>query len=177
MDFTKSLLSRSLTLQNPGIGNMGYHMAGHLRKGLPSTVTLHIYDINSAACDQFVQDFGSLGPIKIVSSAKEAATNSKSVISVLPQPNHVSQVYLDPATGIINAPKDPERILLECSTIDIETTKAIGRQIMEAGLGTYIDSPISVQHPPLRPSAFAGLILIFHFREALLERKLEPSPS
>lgn len=123
---------------------MGYHMAGHLRKKLPPSVTLYIVDVNKDACDRFIKDFGSFGPVEVAQTPKEAATHSKTIFSIVPMAKHVVQVYLDKETGVINAPKDPERLFLECSTIDIKTTRDVGRQIEEAGIGKYIDSPVSV---------------------------------
>ena len=123
---------------------MGYQMAGNLRKKIPSSTTLYVNDVDVATCDRFVQEFDSFGPIQVVASAKEAASNAKTVVSMVPAAKHVHSVYLDEKTGVINAPRDSKRLLLECSTIDIDSTKEIGLRIMAAGLGTYVDAPVSV---------------------------------
>ena len=123
---------------------MVYQMAGNLRKKTPASTTLYVNDVDEAICDRFARDFDSFGPVQVVESAKEAASNAKTVVSMVPATRHVQAVYLDENTGIINAPKDSERLLLECSTIDIDSTKEIGLRIMAAGLGAYVDAPVSV---------------------------------
>ena len=123
---------------------MGYQMAGNLRKKTPATTTVYVNDVDDATCDGFAREFDSFGPVQVVASAKEAASNAKTVVSMVPAARHVHAVYLDEGTGVINAPRDTDRLLLDCSTIDIESTKDIGLRIMAAGLGTYVDAPVSV---------------------------------
>jgi 3-hydroxyisobutyrate dehydrogenase-like beta-hydroxyacid dehydrogenase len=126
-----------------GIGNMGFQMAGNVRKKMAETATLHIFDVNHAACHRFVDKFGGFGPIKIARSSKEVAYKSVTVISMLPMDQHARAVYLDKEAGVIAAPSNPNRLILECSTIGITTTQEIGEQIQTAGLGTYVDTPVS----------------------------------
>ena len=123
---------------------MGYQMAGNLRKKTPAATTMYVNDVDRATCDRFAGEFDSFGPVQVVSSAREAASSAKTVVSMVPAARHVHAVYLDEETGVINAPRDSERLLLDCSTIDIESTKDIGQRIMAAGLGTYVDAPVSV---------------------------------
>ncbi len=123
---------------------MGYAMASNVRKNMPSNATLFVNDVYRPACDRFIAEFSSLGPIKIVESAKEAATKSKVVISIVPGAADVRKVYLDPDLGVIAAPSDPERLLLECSTIDSATTRDVGEKLIASKSGTYIDTPVSV---------------------------------
>jgi len=126
---------------------MGYHMAGHLRKNMPSSATFLINDVITSVLERFVAEFSSYGPIKIVATAKEAASGAKTVISIVPSAKNVRQVFLDDTSGIIQAPKDVDRLLLECSTIDLKTTREVHKKIAEAGVGSYVDTPVSVCFP------------------------------
>lgn len=38
------------------------------------------------------------------------------------------------------ATKNPGRLLIECSTMEIESTQEVGKVIRHAGLGTFVDS-------------------------------------
>ena len=62
----------------------------------------------------------------------------------MPAAEHVRQVYLDKENGVIAAPKNDDRLMLECSTIDTQTTRDVGKAIIDAGTGRYIDAPVSV---------------------------------
>ncbi|EXJ70660.1 uncharacterized protein A1O5_05650 [Cladophialophora psammophila CBS 110553] len=137
----KSLNNDELT--DIGIGNMGFQMAGNVRKKMEGSATLHIFDVNGVACQRFVEKFCDFGSIRIASSSKEAANNSATVISMVPMDQHCRAVYLDHETGVIAARADQNRLILECSTISITTAKEIGNAIMEAGRGRYIDTPVS----------------------------------
>ncbi|ENH99349.1 hypothetical protein COCC4DRAFT_153348 [Bipolaris maydis ATCC 48331] len=118
-------------------------MASNIRLKMPATSTLYINDINTASCTRFKSEYSSHGPIEISASAREAAEKAKYLISIVPDGADVKKVYLDPETGVIAARKDEERIMLECSTIDVQTTKEVGTALHHAGLGTYIDAPVS----------------------------------
>ncbi|KAK4941749.1 hypothetical protein LTR10_018353 [Elasticomyces elasticus] len=126
-----------------GIGNMGFSMAGNVRKKMASAATLHIFDVNSAACQHFVDEFGSLGRIKVTNSAKQVASDSTTVISMVPMDQHARAVYLEEENGVIAAPADANRLILECSTISVATAREIGEKILAAGKGTYVDTPVS----------------------------------
>lgn len=129
---------------------MGYAMASNIRKKMSTDATLYINDINSSACVRFKDEHSSYGNIEIVSTAREAANDANVVISIVPGASDVKQVYLDETHGVIAATKNSERILCECSTIDVQTTREVGEKLKAAGLGTYIDTPVSVSHttPP-----------------------------
>lgn len=126
---------------------MGYAMASNMRRKTPPDSTFYVNDVNRAACDRFQKEFASFGPIEFVSTAREAAENAKVIVSIVPGGLDVKNVYLDSQNGVIAAKKDLHRLMLECSTIDVETTKEVGKTLAEAGVGTYIDAPVSVsQH-------------------------------
>jgi 3-hydroxyisobutyrate dehydrogenase len=122
---------------------MGYGMASNIRKKIPAQSRLYINDINPGACERFKEEFHSFGPIEIVQSAREAADNAKILVSIVPGAKDVKKVYLDEDTGVIAAKKS-ERLMLECSTIDVESTRYVGNKLKEAGMGIYVDTPVSV---------------------------------
>jgi 3-hydroxyisobutyrate/3-hydroxypropionate dehydrogenase len=123
---------------------MGYAMAANIRQKMDASATLFVNDINTKACENFKQEFGSIGPISIVSTAREAAEDAKVVISIVPGAADVKTVYLDEKNGVIAAKEDRERVMCECSTIDVKSTREVGEKLMEAGRGTYVDTPVSV---------------------------------
>src|SRR6187402_73707 len=51
--------TQCLNFSRTGIGNMGFQMAGNVRRKMPDSATLHIYDVNDEACKRFEAKFGS----------------------------------------------------------------------------------------------------------------------
>jgi len=126
-----------------GLGAMGYGMASNIRQKIPSSSVLYIYDVHRPACDKFVSEFRQFGPIFIAKSVKEAAANSKVLISSLPSIEAVRQVFLDEADGLIAAPADPERLILETSTNGSSLARELSTRLAEAQRGTFVDTPVS----------------------------------
>ena len=65
----------------------------------------------------------------------------------MPKGYHVKSVYLDELTGVIAAKHSGsgDKLFFEMSTIEASITREVGKIIMDARYGTYIDSPISVK--------------------------------
>ena len=61
-----------------GLGMMGYPMALNIRKKIPQTSKLYIFDISKAALEKFVEDTGSDVEVVIASSSKEVVDNTVS---------------------------------------------------------------------------------------------------
>ncbi|CAK7233701.1 hypothetical protein SBRCBS47491_008700 [Sporothrix bragantina] len=122
---------------------MGYGMAGNVRKNMAPSGVLYVYDVVPSACERFVEEFRERGPIEIVKAPLEGVQRSHTLISMVPNGANVRDVYLDGGEGsIINAfPAD--RLFLECSTIDVQSTREVGNEIMGRGLGHYVDAPVS----------------------------------
>ncbi|KAF2874795.1 3-hydroxyisobutyrate dehydrogenase mitochondrial precursor [Massariosphaeria phaeospora] len=118
-------------------------MASNIRRKMSPSATLYINDINTSICDRFKSEFSSHGPIETVSTAREAAQNAKVVISIVPGAADVKKVYLDEKDGVIASSKDEQRVLCECSTIDVKTTREVGEALKQARMGTYVDTPVS----------------------------------
>jgi 3-hydroxyisobutyrate/3-hydroxypropionate dehydrogenase len=123
---------------------MGYGMATNIRKKMSKSSTMFVNDVNSEACQNFANELKSHGPIEIVATAKEAATRSPVLVSIVPAAQHVRQLYLDKENGVIAAPPRKDRLILESSTIDSDTHREVGKAIREAGVGSYYDAPVSV---------------------------------
>lgn len=126
-----------------GLGIIGYGMASNLRKKLSSSKILHVYDINQDVIQRLIDEFGSYGKIEVASSPKDLASKVGTLLSSLPAGPHVRKVYLDEENGVIAVPQNPDRLMIECSTIEIESTQEIGKTIIDAGQGTYVDATVS----------------------------------
>ncbi|KAJ9608466.1 hypothetical protein H2200_007454 [Cladophialophora chaetospira] len=141
-----------------GVGVMGYAMASNIRKKMSPKTTLYINDINPSACKRFAEEFAHYGPVEVVNSAKEAASHAKVAISIVPGAAEVREVFLNSENGVIAAPKDSERLLLDCSTIDCQTSRDVGEKLKEAGSGTFRDAPVSGGLPGAQAGTLSFLI-------------------
>ncbi|MCG8562357.1 MAG: 3-hydroxyisobutyrate dehydrogenase [Hyphomicrobiales bacterium] len=115
-----------------GLGNMGGPMAANLLK---AGHELNAYDIVPAAL-QAAEAAGA----KAVGSGAQAASAAEVVITMLPAGQHVRDAYLGP-DGIIVAAEEGA-LLVDCSTIDVGTARAVGEAAAEAGKD-MIDAPVS----------------------------------
>lgn len=123
---------------------MGYGMASNIRKRWPTSSTLYIVDPNIEMCKKFVHEFSSHGPIVIACSAKEAASKTQTLVSMVPNPADARKVHLDREHGTIAAPADGRRLVLDSSTVDPATTREIGQALMDNGANIYVDTPVAV---------------------------------
>lgn len=55
---------------------MGYPMALNVRRKLPKSSSLHIYDLSKSALERFVEEGGSEGDVIVAISAKEVVDNA-----------------------------------------------------------------------------------------------------
>ena len=115
-----------------GLGNMGAPMAANLLKAGHQVVG---YDIAANARDALAQNGG-----RAAASAAEAAAAGEIVITMLPAGPQVREVYLGP-DGII-ARAQPKALLIDCSTIDVETARAVAALAGESQL-VMLDAPVS----------------------------------
>ena len=123
---------------------MGYAMARNVRRKMPPSSTLYVYDVYQTSCERFASEHSNLRPIVIAKSVREAATMSKVVISIVPTAQNVRQVYLDSSMSLIAAPQDPDRLILECSTIDSDSAREVRELLKASKHGHYVDTPVSV---------------------------------
>ncbi|MBI1201771.1 MAG: 3-hydroxyisobutyrate dehydrogenase [Rhodopseudomonas sp.] len=115
-----------------GLGNMGLPMAINLIKGGHQVEGV---DLNPASVAKFKEAGGT--PVEF---AKVAASRADVVITMLPAGKHVREVYLG-ANGIVeNA--NAGTLLIDCSTIDVESARAVAAAATGKGL-LMLDAPVS----------------------------------
>jgi 3-hydroxyisobutyrate dehydrogenase len=116
-----------------GLGNMGAPMAANLVKAGHRVVG---YDVNASA----VQALASAG-VQAAHSAAEAAHGADIVITMLPAGEHVREVWLHQG-GLIEAVKGGKPLLIDCSTIDVESARVVTEAARVAGF-EMLDAPVS----------------------------------
>jgi 3-hydroxyisobutyrate dehydrogenase len=116
-----------------GLGNMGAPMAKNLAKAGHRVVG---YDINTAA----VQALASAG-VRSAQSAADAARGADVVITMLPAGEHVREVWLHQG-GLIEAVQGAKPLLIDCSTIDVESARTVSEAARMAGFD-MLDAPVS----------------------------------
>jgi 3-hydroxyisobutyrate dehydrogenase len=116
-----------------GLGNMGGPMAANLVKAGHSVTG---YDLNLGALELLAKAGG-----KTAASAAEAVNGAEVVITMLPAGQHVRDVYLHQG-GVIEAVMAARPLLIDCSTIDVETARAVTAAAEQAGLA-MLDAPVS----------------------------------
>src|SRR5690348_3715879 len=115
-----------------GLGNMGLPMARNLLK---AGHQLQAFDVTPKA----VEEAAAAGAGKSA-DVTAAAAGADLIITMLPAGEHVRDVYLAPA-GIIAAAR-PGTLLIDCSTIDVETARAVHAAATAAGFD-MLDAPVS----------------------------------
>jgi 3-hydroxyisobutyrate dehydrogenase len=115
-----------------GLGHMGGPMARNLIK---AGHALMAFDLVPAALEAAV----AAGAGK-ASTPAEAATHGDILITMLPAGNHVRSVYLGRG-GAIDAAA-PGALLIDCSTIDVQTAREVGDAAAAAGRA-MVDAPVS----------------------------------
>jgi len=114
-----------------GVGNMGGPMARNL---LNAGHAVKAFDVSSDAVNFAVQ-----AGAKAAQSPSDAASGVEFVITMLPTGAEVREVYLN--DGAIGA-ADAGTILIDSSTIDVESAQAVHQAAAEAGLA-MLDAPVS----------------------------------
>ena len=115
-----------------GLGNMGGPMASNLLKA-QHRVSGH--DIAVSAVAALSEKGGHAVP-----GAAEAAASGEIVITMLPAGPQVREVYLGPDGVLAHA--QPGALLIDCSTIDVETARAVAAEAAARGL-QMLDAPVS----------------------------------
>ena len=115
-----------------GLGNMGLPMAQNLIKAGHQVEGV---DVNPASVEKLKAAGGAS-----VEFAKVAASRADVVITMLPAGSHVRDVYLGPGGIVENA--NPGTLLIDCSTIDVETARAVAAEAEKKDL-LMLDAPVS----------------------------------
>ena len=113
-----------------GLGNMGGGMAANLAKAGHEVMA---FDLSQDALTR-----AAANGCTIAENAEQAVASAEAVVTMLPAGKHVAEVYR--TNVLLNAPKSA--ILIDCSTIDVATAKAVEG---EAGFAafTMVDAPVS----------------------------------
>jgi len=113
-----------------GLGNMGAGMAANQAK---AGHVVQAFDLSATALDR-ARASGCI----VASSAVKAVEDAEVVITMLPAGAHVREVF---ANAVIpNVPRGA--LLIDCSTIDVDSARAVGAQAEAAGLA-FADAPVS----------------------------------
>ncbi|KAL6799850.1 NAD binding domain of 6-phosphogluconate dehydrogenase domain-containing protein [Trichoderma sp. SZMC 28012] len=126
-----------------GLGQMGYQMAKNLQSKLKPTDKVSIFDVNPTAVEGLSAEMkaaSSGAAVEIAASAHDASKTADTVVTCLPEPQHVRGVYESILTDSL--PKK-DRIFIDCSTIDPTTSRQVAKSVSEAGQGTFVDAPMS----------------------------------
>jgi 3-hydroxyisobutyrate dehydrogenase len=115
-----------------GLGKMGLPMARNLLQAGQKVVG---YDLVPAA----LEAAGRAG-VRAAGSVPDAVAGAECVITMLPEGRHVRGVYSGDQ-GII-ARAAPDTLLIDCSTIDVDSARMVNRAAMERGL-EVLDAPVS----------------------------------
>lgn len=115
-----------------GLGNMGAHMARNLIK---AGHALTVFDIVSAQVDTLVGEGATAAQ-----TASGCAVDVDMVVTMLPAGQHVREVYLGD-DGIIQTAA-ANTLLIDCSTIDVESARHVAEAAASAGL-FMLDAPVS----------------------------------
>jgi 3-hydroxyisobutyrate dehydrogenase len=114
-----------------GVGNMGGPMARNLIK---AGHTVKAFDLSEEAMNFAVQ-----AGARAATSVKDAASGVEFVVTMLPVGDNVRAVFL--VDGVLAA-ADPGTVLMDCSTIDVETARAVHAAAAERGYA-MLDAPVS----------------------------------
>ena len=109
-----------------GLGNMGAPMAANLVKAGHRVIG---YDINTNA----VQALASAG-VEQARSAADATRGADVVITMLPAGEHVREVWLHQG-GLIDAVNGTTPLLIDCSTIDVDSARTVTEAARRRGPG------------------------------------------
>ena len=115
-----------------GLGNMGGPMSANL---IQAGHEVAGFDLAQAALDVFTRAGG-----KPAKSAAAAMAGAEVVVTMLPAGPHVRQAYT--GEGGVLASAKAGALLIDSSTIDVETARFVGKAAAEQGF-EMVDAPVS----------------------------------
>jgi 3-hydroxyisobutyrate dehydrogenase len=115
-----------------GLGNMGLPMARNLLKG---GHRVRGFDLSAEARGALAEAGGAEA-----ASVAEAVRGAEVVVTMLPEGRHVRSVYLGEDGVLANAGEGA--LLVDCSTIDVETSRAVHGAAATQG-SAMVDAPVS----------------------------------
>jgi 3-hydroxyisobutyrate dehydrogenase len=115
-----------------GLGNMGGPMAANLAK---AGFDVRAFDLSSEAVKR-----AEAAGCKIAATIAEAAGDADAIVTMLPAGKHVRSVYGDAGGVLAHGRKGA--LLIDSSTIDVETARAVARMAADKGFA-MVDAPVS----------------------------------
>ena len=113
-----------------GLGNMGAGMAANLAK---AGQTVNAFDLAPAALER-----AASAGCQVATSAAEAVRSADVVVTMLPAGAHVRAVW----TGEVIPNAKAGALIIDCSTVDVESARAVAKAATDAGLRAA-DAPVS----------------------------------
>jgi 3-hydroxyisobutyrate dehydrogenase len=113
-----------------GLGNMGAGMAANLAK---AGHTVNAFDLAPAALER-----AAGAGCQVAGSAAEAVRGADIVVTMLPAGAHVRAVW----TNEVIPSARPGALIIDCSTVDVESARAVAKAATDAGLRAA-DAPVS----------------------------------
>ena len=144
-----------------GLGNMGGGMAANQAKA-GRTVTA--FDLSTEALDR-AKAAGCTPATSVVEAVKDADV----VITMLPAGPHVLKVYSEQVIGAAPTPA----LLIDCSTIDVDTSRKVAGLAQEAGYA-FADAPVSGGTAAADAGTLAFMVGCDEAVLARVEEALEP---
>jgi 3-hydroxyisobutyrate dehydrogenase len=115
-----------------GLGRMGLPMARNLVR---AGHAVQGYDVSTAAVAALA-DAGGTGAVSVA----KAVAGAEVILTMLPEGRHVRSVYMDPGSVFAAAPA--AALLIDCSTIDVETARTVAAAAAARGF-PMVDAPVS----------------------------------
>ena len=116
-----------------GVGNMGNPMACNLKK---AGKKIKVFDVSKEMLNKAIQK-----GLEVEEKFEDLINSETSIIiTMLPEGKNSKDVYLKP-NGILDKVSS-DCLLIDCSTIDISTSKEIGDEANKKGI-KMIDAPVS----------------------------------
>jgi 3-hydroxyisobutyrate dehydrogenase len=115
-----------------GLGNMGGPMARNLAK---AGHRVQGFDVVPAAVARAAE-----GGVDAAATVDAAIAGADTIVTMLPEGRHVRDAYL--GDGGILASAAPSALLIDSSTIDVETARAVAERAAQRGFD-MVDAPVS----------------------------------
>jgi 3-hydroxyisobutyrate dehydrogenase len=125
---------------------------------------VHAFDLSDAALAR-AQGAGCVA----AKTAAEAVKDADVVITMLPAGAHVRQVY---AESVLPTAK-PGALLIDCSTIDVDSARAVGEQAKAAGFD-FADAPVSGGIAAAEGGQLTFMVGCEEAQFAAIEKALQP---
>ncbi|MDS1141945.1 3-hydroxyisobutyrate dehydrogenase [Pusillimonas sp. SM2304] len=130
-----------------GLGNMGLPMCKNLLKAGYAVVG---FDLQESYRDRLAAAGG-----KVAESIAEAVRQADAVVSMVPTGQHVRTVYEGEGGVLENA--RPGTLLIDSSTIDVESSRAVNQAAGAAGF-TMVDAPVSGAVPAAEAATLVFMV-------------------